>query len=267
MSVTILTGFSYSLIGIAVLWILSFPPLPLPQLLLVTASGILLVLYLIPYFKALAIDDASRVVPLFQVVPVMVLILSFIFLNEKLSWEQFFGFLLIVFGGFILGSEKIENGIFKTRKSFWYMMISSMLYASIGVLFKIASYEGNFWITLAYQTIGAGIGSIFLLLVKKYRTEFIKQVKNISLKTWGVLSLNEICNALANIAYAYAITLAPIALVTVAGGVQPVFLLVGGVFLSRLFPQFIKEDISRSVLGIKFICVLFIFAGLYLIYL
>ncbi|OGK46987.1 hypothetical protein A3A93_00325 [Candidatus Roizmanbacteria bacterium RIFCSPLOWO2_01_FULL_38_12] len=136
----------------------------------------------------------------------------------------------------------------------------------IGVLFKVSLTEENFWIILSYQMIGAGIGALLLLLFRKYRIAFIKQIKTISITTWGVMGINLILNTLANSAYAYAITLASVALVTVVGGVQPIFLLVGGVALSHLYPKFIKEDIRMSTLGIKSICIVLIIIGLYFIY-
>src|SRR3989338_2490608 len=107
--ITILLGLSYSGLGIGILFLLSWPQIPLFQLLILLLSGILLVIYLIPYFKALELDDASRVVPLFQVVPVIVLVLSYFLLHEMPTEKQLFAFAFIITGGFILGSENIST--------------------------------------------------------------------------------------------------------------------------------------------------------------
>src|SRR5579863_5629115 len=73
--ITILAGLASLTMGILIFIFKGFHVIEIKQLVLILVSGILLELYLIPYFKALAIDDASRVVPLFQFVPVFVLVL------------------------------------------------------------------------------------------------------------------------------------------------------------------------------------------------
>src|SRR5258708_26442855 len=143
-TVTIISGFLSFVVGIAIFAMQGFQLLPVLQIVLLFISGILLTFYLIPYFHALSIDDASRVVPLFQFFPVFVLIISYLFLHERLSVQQMSGFLFVTIGGLLLGLEHINVKVFRLRKSFWYMMLASFFYALTGIIFKYV-VTTHFW--------------------------------------------------------------------------------------------------------------------------
>src|SRR5579871_505737 len=115
--------------------------LPLASLLL---SGMFFIYYLIPYFKALSKEETSRVIPLFQFIPIIVLLFSFIFLRESISGKQLIGFFIILAGAFLLSAEKLDGKIFRPRKALWYMMLSSFLYALTPILFKFVVVQTDF---------------------------------------------------------------------------------------------------------------------------
>ncbi len=265
--VTILAGLASLLLGILIFLFRGFSIIETKQLVLILVSGILLELYLIPYFQALAMDDASRIVPLFQFVPVFVLILSYFIVGEALSGKQLLGSAFIIVGGFVLATKKIEGGsIFKLRKSLWLMLIASLLYAITGVLFKWVVIAQDFWLTLAYENIGMGIGAILLLLWPPYRAGFRRETKKLKVSTWGLLFVNETVYVLALLAMFYAILLGSVALVSVIGGVQPFFVLIFGLVLSIWFPSIVREDIQKETVLFKALAILFIFIGGYLVY-
>ncbi|MHB8599155.1 MAG: EamA family transporter [Ktedonobacteraceae bacterium] len=265
--VTILAGLASFLLGLLIFLVRGFSIIETKQLVLILISGILLELYLIPYFKALTMDEVSRIVPLFQFMPVFVLILSYFILGEALTGKQFLGSVFIIGGGFILAAKKIEGGgIFKLRKSLWLMVIASLLYAVTGVLFKWVVVAQDFWLTLAYEDIGMGIGAIILLLWPSYRAGFRRETRKLKLSTWGLLFVNETVYVLALLSMFYAILLGSVALVSVIGGVQPFFVLLYGLILSIWFPSIIQEDIQRETVLLKALAILLIFIGGYLVY-
>ncbi len=265
--VTVLAGLVSFLLGLLIFLFRGFSIIETKQLVLILISGILLELYLIPYFQALTMDDASRIVPLFQFMPVFVLILSYIILGEALTGKQFLGSVFIIVGGFVLAAKKIEGGsIFKLRKSLWLMVIASLLYAVTGVLFKWVVVAQDFWLTLAYENIGMGIGAIILLLWPSYRSGFRRETKKLKLSTWGLLFVNETVYVLALLSMFYAILLGSVALVSVIAGVQPFFVLLFGLILSTWFPSIIQEDIQKNTVLLKVLAILLIFIGGYLVY-
>lgn len=262
----IIGGLFSLIVGIVIFAIRGFHLLPTLQIGLLFLSGILLVLYLIPYFKALSLDDTSRVVPLFQFFPIFVLIISYLFLHESLNGKQLFGFAFITIGGFLLGAKQIDKKIFSIRKSFWYMMLSSLLYSFTGIIFKYLP-QTDFWLNISYQTMGIGIGALLLFLYTPYRRNFLQEIKTFDMKVYKALALNTGLTLLAEFSYFFAITLAPVALISIAQGTQPLFVLLYGLILTLWLPHLIKEDIRRKTLELKLLSIILLFVGIYFIYL
>lgn len=253
-------------IGLLFLAFRGFHLLPLWDITLLITSGVLLTLYIIPYYNALILDDASRVVPLYQFYPVFTLILSSIILHEQLTTKQLLGFSLVTVGGFILGTEKVEQKIFKLRRSFWYMILASLLFACTGIIFKFTS-PSDFWLNIGYQTIGIGIGALLLLLYQPYRLHFTQETKKFHKTIYGILMINQTIALIADYLYFYAVTLAPVALVSVVQGSQPLFVLFYGYVLTLWFPHLIKEDIRKKTILLKLFATMLLAIGIFWIFL
>lgn len=235
------------------------------QLLILILAGTLLALYLVPYYKALSLDDTSRVVPLYQFVPIFTILISYLFLKESLTLKMFLGFILITVGGFILGSDKIDFGFLKPRPAFWFMLLSGFLYACAGILFRFVVRDSAFWPSLSYEFIGMGIGGLILFVFFKEKRHFLSQVSDLK-PVIGLILAGEALSTPARMSTAFALSLAPAAFVTIVGNSQPLFLLLFGLILSLWFPKIIKEDIGKRVVGKKLVNSFLILAGLALIY-
>ena len=226
-------------------------------------SGILVELALIPYFRALSLEDASRISPLFQSMPVFVLLLSSIFLREALTHRQLLGFLLILSGSFIVSMHKTDAGIFKIRKAFWWVLIASILWALPAVMFKFVVIKQTFWDALALEFFGVAIGAtIFFFL---YKTRVLAQIRDIGAGTWSILNINELIYITGRVSNFYAITLGLVSLVAVLGGTIPLFVFLFGLVLSLWFPGIIKEDITRASIVTKISSIILVACGLWFI--
>ncbi len=230
--VPIFAGIPAFFTALFILFINGFPIVHFPQLLAIVVSGVFLELYLVPYFMALSIEDASRVVPLFQFIPIFVLLFSFIFLGETLNANQLVGFLFIFTGAFILGVKRVEGKLFRLRKSVYLMLLSSFLFSITPILFKFVAIKESFLITIAYQFLGIALGALLLLTVPKYKERVFHDARQVGLDVWGLLTLNEIFALFAQSSLGFAYLLAPVALVSVIGSTQPLFVLTYGVILS-----------------------------------
>lgn len=264
MVLTVANGFVVAILGVIIGFSGAFKAIPLTQLLFILGAGVLLEFYIWPYYEALKLDDTSRIVPLFQFVPIFVLLLSALILHEGLTVRQLFGFIFIFAGGFLLSLKKLEGGIFRPRKSMWFMMLSSLLYGSVLVLFRFVAKDFGFWTTLAYEYIGTGIGAALLLFLPSIRRPFIYQLKEVR-HIAGLITVNNGLGVLAQMSEGFALSIVAAPLVSIVGGTQPLFVLLFGIALSVWFPHLIKEDIGRNVLGVKAITILLIFIGLYFV--
>lgn len=262
---TAISGLVSGLIGILIGLIVGFKNIGFIQIGLIIFAGILLIFYLLPYFEAMKIEDASRVVPLFQFIPVFTLILSSVFLKETLTNKQIVGLVLVVVSGFLLSVKKIEGGIFKPRKSLWFMLLASLMYGAIGILFRFVVKEAGFWTTLSYEYIGTGIGGAMLFLLPGIKKRLKKDMEAIKTSA-GIITFNNGVAIAAQVSESYAISLAAVPLVNIIGSIQPLITLVEGILLTLWFPHLIKEDIRKEVVIHKLISILLIFIGLYLVY-
>jgi drug/metabolite transporter (DMT)-like permease len=264
-AITALSSLISGILGIIFLAFMGFKILTPFQTLLIIGSGFLLTLYILPYYQVLRNEDASRVVPLYQFIPVFTLILSAIFLKESLFPRQIVGLVLIVVSGFLLSAEKIEAKIFKPRKALWFMLLSGFMYGLIGILFRFVSKDASFWTVLGYEYVGSGMAGIALFLIPKVRESIRRQSGELK-SSLGILTVNEIIAVIAQMSEAYAVTLVAVPLVNMVGGIQPLLTLVIGIVLSTWFPHLIKEDIHKVAVAHKLISIIIIFAGLYLVY-
>lgn len=260
-----LSGLVTGLLGITIGLVSGFKFLGFSQTILILSAGLFLIFYLIPYFKALKLDDVSRVAPLFQLIPVITLILSTIFLKETLSFRQTVGLILVVLGGIILSAEKIEGKFFRPRKAMWLMILSSFMYSCVLILFRFVVREVGYWTTLSWQYMGIGLGAIFFLFLEKTRSSIKAQATQLR-SSLPIIGANNGIAIVAGMSISYAISLVSVPLVTIIGGIQPVVVLVYGLILSLWFPKLIKEDIKISTIIHKLTSIVVIFIGLYLAY-
>ena len=226
-------------------------------------SGVMVELALIPYFKALSLEDASRISPLFQSMPVFVLLLSSVFLRETLTHRQMLGFLLILSGSFIVSMHKTDAGIFKIRKAFWWVLLASILWALPAVMFKFVVVKQTFWDALALEFFGVAIGATILFFL--YKTRVLAQIRDIGAGTWSILNINELIYIAGRVSNFYAITLGLVSLVAVLGGTIPLFVFLFGLMLSLWFPGIIKEDITRASIVTKISSIILVSCGLWFI--
>ena len=263
---TILGGFVALPFSLVILTLQDFPTYRLDQTLLIILAGIFMELALLPYYKAISLDDVSRVIPAFQLIPVFVLIMSFSLLGERLNTSQFLGFWLVVVGAYIISINKFGKRMFNLRRSFGWIILASVLWAIPSVIFKFVSVEQGFWDTMAYEFLGATIGAFVLLFIPSFRRDFIDEVKTAKNFIWGILVSNEAVYLSARLIGFYAIAIAPaVSLVSALSGFMPFFSLVYGIVLSVWFPYVVKEDMRKSTLFIKIAAIFLIFIGVWFI--
>lgn len=234
----------------------------------IIVTGFIGVYMMLIYFKALSMDEASRVGSLFQLVPVFVFLLSFIFLGEKLLLKQYLGACLIIFSGLVISLRKpnlVSN--FSINKAFFYMIVASLLSASIYILFKIGVKNIDFWEALPYEGIGAGVGAMSLILYKDNFARVKKSARHTSRKLFLLLTLSEILFRLSRFAFFFALFLIPASIVSILQGLQPLYLVVLGIIFSLKYPKLLEEVINKKTLKIKLTAVVGLFIGIFLLFL
>ena len=220
------------------------------------------------YLKAMDIEEASVVIPLFQFDPVFGFILGFLIIGESLSLSQLLPAILILTGIILLSLEiDIENKIKFKKKVLLLVGASSLLFALSGVLFKKLALVDSFWISIFWQYVGLTVfGVLVLIFHKKFRKDFVDMFSASNFKILSLNVLSEILYILGALANNFALLIAPVALVFVVNSYQPLFVFIIGVLLTIMMPTFVSEKISRKHLLHKSICIIIIFIGSYMLY-
>lgn len=258
--ISILGGFVTLAVGVIIFVLKGFPAIPMNQVLILLLAGFLLEVALVPWYKAIALDDPSHVVPYFQLIPVAIFVQAYFILGERPTLDQIIGSAFIVFGGLLLSVSKLSKETFRFRKSFWYILTAILFFSLSSVLFKFVVIEQDFWSTVAYEFFGSGIGGLFLLIF--FSSGFIGSVKEVGVSTWKIVGVNEVVYFAGRTCLLYATALGSVYLVSVLGGTQPFFVFAIGLALSLWFPEVVKEDISKRTLIYKLTAIAIMFAGI-----
>jgi len=229
--------------------------------------GVLNMLVLLCYFIALSEDEASIVVVFYQLVPVFGYILGYFILDESLTHLQIIAMAIIILGTTIISFEIDAENKFKLKKSTaFYMTLAALLWGLESTLFKAAALEENVIRSLFWEHIAlVGVGICIFVFMKSHRRHFVTVFKENSGKVIGFNFLNEALYMGGNAAVAFALVLAPVALVLLTNSFQPIFVLLIGVLLTLFFPKVSVEKIHAYHLWQKLIAILITGIGTYML--
>lgn len=235
---------------------------------LLISAGIMSSLALLLYFHALEEEETSMVAPMFQLMPVFGYILGLIVLNESLALDRILAAIVIILGATMLSFEIEDTGEmrFKTRPML-LMVGASLLLTMNDVIFKKVAINSSYSASLFWNFVGYGIFAAFILLfVKKFRSSFVKTIKEKGRAVFSINIFNEILQTIATATFSYAILLAPIALVLLTEAYQPIFVFIIGIILTKYFPRIATEKTSRKHLIHKATAIAIVVIGSIFVY-
>lgn len=228
-------------------------------------NGIIAVISLMCYFYALEGDDASVVVPIYQTIPVISFVLAYFILGEKLGGMEILACVLIVIGTIIISLE-FEGKVKLKLRMILLMLASSFLAALSVIIFKFIGVDAGFWTSVFWQSLGEVIfGFLLFVYVSSYRAQFLAVIKKNKFFVLGINSFNETLTLVANIIFSYLSLIAPVAIVATLNGTQPFFVFIFGIIITLFFPKLGKEAIGKTSLIQKFVAIVLISVGTYLI--
>lgn len=253
-------------------------------------AGLLFLITLILWYKALHQSEATRVVPIVgALIPIFSFILSFLFLGETLGERELLAFFVLINGGILISVKhtkfyqlrrvmnrfkNIFGNIFggvhaeyrPTRRLILNSITSAFLFAAYYVLIKYIYSEQPFIGAFVWSRLGSFIGVILMLFVPDWRKLISSQHKGQkSPGNFAFFLSVRVLAALAFIMLNWAISKGNVALINSLQGVQYVFLILLVIFLSRRYPQLIKEELGGGVILQKVVGVSLVCTGLYML--
>jgi drug/metabolite transporter (DMT)-like permease len=252
-----------SLMPLVTLAFFHLTPLPLGILAFTILVGFVRIYYTLPYFKALMVEEVSRVIPLLQLTPVFVLILSSLVLREALRPQDYVAFGLLVLGG-TLFAIRLTKGI-RISLAFYLMILASFLLALYSVALKYLFSIQDFYTIFIWVQIAGFITFFQLIPFKPFRNSLIKTYKVTNRKIGIILVAEQAVAYVSVYAYNYAIAHGPLTLISSVGATQPLFVLLFAIILSYRFPRVLREELTKMDVALKVLGLIAIFAGTYLI--
>lgn len=260
---TSVTGF---LVGTTIWFFSGFPILGIYDSLLVIFIGILTNFSLFLYFKALSTNETSKIIFLFRITPLIVLVLSVIFLKEYISVNQFLGFISIFLVTYITSRPKKLRLKSIFSSVFFLILIFDILTACSAILIKYAINNNSFISILCYESWGIAIGGLIVyFLYPSVRVSFWNSLHSMSTQGICVIFANEVIFVLAKTLSFFAYSLGPTALVSIISATEVLFGVFYGTLLTLIVPSIFKENISKFNLVSKFATAIAIIIGITLI--
>jgi uncharacterized membrane protein len=235
-----------------------------PYALFAMAVGLMPLLAFWFYSKALMVEEISRITPLFQFIPIFVVLLSVIFLNEILSVQRYFGVAIIVIASVLISYRNSKSG--KSLSSALKFMIPfSVVLAVHAILEKFLLSYIDYWSLFFWNILGSFCGILFLLTFSKPRRDFTETVPVIGKRAFFVVLVGEGVYFLGTICWLIAASMGYVSLVSAFAGLQHFFVFIY-VLLSSLFvPKLLKEEISKGVIALKISAIALMFTGTWLV--
>lgn len=235
--------------------------------LILIASGVINLLWIILYLHALESDEVSSVTPWFLTIPVFAYVLGYFILGETITGIQVLGGIIILFGNLIFSIDFKDKDNYKVKwKTVALMLPASILGALWGILFKFVAQDSGFWESSFWEYVGLFLAGLFIFIfIKKYRNGFLSMLKNGGKKILTINFSSEFVTIVGNLFNNFALLLAPVTLVYLVAAFQPVFVLIFAIILTVFIPKILTEDISKRTLIPKVIALIVMIIGSYLL--
>lgn len=223
-------------------------------------AGAVFLAALIFFFKGIYQDEVSRLVAAVGgLTPVFILLLSFIFLGERLNQKELLAFALLI-GGAVLISFRAGRGY--KLSGLTIAGLASFLFAIALVMAKYVFLHQPFFNGFIWMRLGSFLAAFFLLIPRRNRQLIFRAGRAVGAKNSFLLVGSKGLAGFGFILLNYAIASGSVALVNAMEGIKFAFLFLLMMVFSWRFPHLLKEEIGSKVLVQKISAIFLISLGL-----
>lgn len=242
--------------------------------------GIIWLIAVISLYRNIKAHETSRVITIVGAfTPIFILILSYLFLGELLSYKQLIALALLVLGIVFLSFKKTKlhkikkaykrfHGIFFTKEDiltkqlFIGSLTTAALFSVYYILIKFAFMNQPFISAYAWTRLGGFLAAIGLLLFPSNWKVIFARPKGTKKQAAGLFLGTKIAAGISFLMIHYAVAIGSVTIVNALQGVQYAFLLLIVILLSLRYPKVLKEEITKETIAQKILGIIFIGAGL-----
>lgn len=241
------------LVSLLTLKLFFFVPFILPEprlILLLLVVAILYTIGMVLYFKAILIEEITRINLWWSLIPLFSLIISWLAIDERLSNVELLAMGVLLAGSALASLHFQSRGVVFSR-AFLLMIVCCLAFASSAVILRyvtqLVPYSTVFGIVVGLRV----LCSLPLLLMPGIRADFVAETKALTwplaLTVLGIAFLDYFGVFLNQ----WALSLAPAALVFSFEGFQILFVFAVVAIISRFRPDVLGEDLSVGNVVLK----------------
>ena len=233
--------------------------LPLWLIPLAFLSGLAFIASLVLYFKAIKIEEITRVASLMYLMPLFIMILAAIFLNEVFSLPKYAGIVMMVSGALLISYRR--GGM--ASKALIIMIFAALAGSLSSIMGKYMLGFADYWSVFAWTRVGNFAGSLFILYL--YFPELARVYREHGKKPLAFLASSDTLATVGLLLSTIAVSMAAVTMVTALQAIQPLFVLIYATIISVYKPHIIREEVSAGTILLKITAIIFMLAGTYLI--
>lgn len=168
-------------------------------------SGSLFLIAVAFYYQAMTLEEASRVVPILQMSQVIKLIFYALFLGERLEYDNYIAFGLMMVGTFLLGSQDTDDRKFQVSHGVMYMALAAIFLALSSVLSVEVILKTNFWYLLVWSNLGRVLSFIGFLMAPSQQQNLQAAFKTLPRYFWVFLLIEQLVRFASDILSGFAL--------------------------------------------------------------
>ena len=250
-------------VGLSVLAIIPFTGFVWPTWAVfkwIIVAGIGYTLGVVCYYKALEVEEISRINIWWNMIPIFTFLIAWLVLDEWLNVTQLGAIGLLIVGS-ILASFHFGEKL-KIAKGFLWMLLACLESAVYAVIIRYVTQAVPFGTVFILTSVIRFLVSLFLFLSANFRKAFISQVKLLNLSNGSLVVSAAVVDYAGILLNQWALFLAPAALVLSLEGYQAVFVLGVSVLISRFRPAALREQMDRKNIILKLAATILVVIGI-----
>ncbi|MBU1102508.1 hypothetical protein KJ853_02515, partial [Patescibacteria group bacterium] len=178
------------------------------------------------------------------------------------EWSQILAFALLVSGGLLI-SLKTERGVLREGLKDLKIVILAILLGAIYWVLAKHIFEAQGFVTgFIWSRLGLVIGALLVLIYAPWRRMILISTRQATGQVSALMGSSKLLAGFGSLFVHLALSRASASLVQALQGTEYVFLLILTAFLSKKFPEIIREKLSGAIILQKTIAVLLIVVGL-----
>jgi drug/metabolite transporter (DMT)-like permease len=196
-------------------------------------------------------EEVSRVAPIFQSYPLLVVVFAVVLLGESLSPLESAAAALAIGGALLAAVKRSDAGRLHVTSALGYLGIAMVIIALAQVLLKTVTDDLSFWHATALRSAGMSV----VLLTMNLRPAVARDLARFMRASRALLALGIDAGAatIAMILITFAISAGPVSLVNAVSSAAPLFVFFGSIALAHRTTLPLEETVTRGILTQKLV--------------